>query len=288
MKDIRTEKIVLGIINTFICIVAVAIVLFPFLWSFLGALKTNKELYDVLEVYGKYSFFPKDPQWKNFIEIFNFSFNEYNFVRSLGYTLLVSTIAVILNLSFNMTAAYAFARIEFRGKKALWVIAIGTMFVPGIAILLTSVRLVNLLGLVDTLWAIILPGICNGYMIFFFRQFFLGIPMSLEDAASLDGCNRIQTFIYVFIPMSTAPMVIQGMGCFMANWNSFMWPTLTITNNPEITQVMQIIKLAWANYSNTKAPIVLAAIFIAALVPVSLFAIFQKQIIGGIAISGLK
>ncbi len=277
-----TKKLLFKILNYVICFIVVAIILFPFVWMLPATMKDRKEIFAIPN-----TFFPTNPTFDNFETIFNIDFNGYNFPRSMAYTLLTSTTAVILNFAFNMTAAYSFARIEFRGKKILWCLCLSTMFVPGITILMTSIRLMHLLNIVDTLWVIILPGISNGYMIFFFRQFFLSIPSSLEEAAILDGCNRLKVYFYIFIPMSTAPMVIQGMGCFMANWNSFMWPSLTITSNTEIAQVMQVTRTLSAYYKNNFG-VVIAAVFIAALVPISIFSVFQKKIIGGIAISGLK
>ncbi|MBQ9481932.1 MAG: carbohydrate ABC transporter permease [Clostridia bacterium] len=282
MTSYKTKKIVNKIIDYFICIVIVAVILFPFIWMLPATMKDKKEIFAIPN-----TFFPKNPTFGNFKTIFTIPFNGFNFLRSMGYTLLTSSVAVVLNFSFNMTAAYAFARIDFRGKRFFWPLCLSTMFVPGITILMTSIRLMHLMHLVNTLWVVLLPGIANGYMIFFFRQFFLSIPSSLEEAAILDGCSRLKVYLYIFIPMSSAPMVIQGMGCFMANWNSFMWPSLTITSNTEIAQVMQVVKTLSAYYKNNYS-VVITAVFIAALVPISLFSVFQKKIIGGIAISGLK
>lgn len=278
----HTKRIISKILFYLICIVVCSIILFPFIWLIPGTLKSRTEIFNIPN-----TFFPKDPTLDNFKTVLNLDFNGFNFGRSILYTLFTASTAVVLNLSVNMTAAYAFARLNFRFKKVFWVICISTMFVPGITILFTSINLMEKLNLIDTLWVIILPGIANGYMIFFFRQFFLFMPMSLEEAAILDGCSRFKVYIYVFVPMSTAPMVIQGMSCFMANWNSFIWPSLTIVDNSGIAQVMQVIRTLNAYYSGNYG-IVLAAVFLAALVPIGLFAIFQKQIVGGIAISGMK
>lgn len=282
MISTRKKRILSKIGFYVVTIAVVAVVLFPFVWMLPATLKGRREIFALPQ-----HFLPQQPTLENFTTIFSIDFNGFNFIRSMGYTLLTSSVAVVLNFAVNMTAAYAFARIEFRGRKLMWCFCLTTMFVPGITILLTSIRIMNILHLIDTLWVILLPGVCNGYMIFFFRQFFLSVPSSLEEAAILDGCSRFKVYLYVFIPMSTAPMVIQGMGCFMANWNSFMWPSLTITSNTAIAQVMQVTRTLSGYYKNNYG-VVLAAVFIAALVPISLFAVFQKKIVGGIAISGLK
>ena len=92
--------------------------------------------------------------------------------------------------------------------------------------------------MLDTFWVLVLPGLVSGYNIFFFRQFFLSMPTSIEEAALMDGCGRFRTFLYIFIPLSKAPMVVLGANVFIAYWNSYLWPSMTITQ-PEYMQIMQ-------------------------------------------------
>jgi multiple sugar transport system permease protein len=127
----------------------------------------------------------------------------------------------------------------------------------------------------------------SGYGIFFFRQFFLSIPPSLEDAAMLDGCNMWQMYLKIFLPMASTPMVIIGVGTFMGHWNSFTWPSLVIVSNTRITQITQLIRMMSAIYASDYG-VVIAAVVMASIVPIALFAVLQKKIVGGIAISGLN
>lgn len=233
------------------------------------------------------TFFPKNFTWDNFEKVFTLDQNGYNFVSSVLNTFLVATISVAGSLAVNMMAAYAFARIDFRCKTFLWCYFIMTMFIPGITILLTSIRVVNFLHMTDTLSVLIVPGLVSGYNIFFFRQFYFGIPQSIEEAAVIDGSTRFGVFIKIFLPMSVTPMVIIGVSTFMGYWNSFMWPTLTIVNNAEIAQVMQVIRILNSSYAGEYG-VVIAATIVAISVPLLIFAIFQKKIVEGIALSGLK
>jgi len=231
---------------------------------------------------------PKVFKFDNFEKIFSDNLmNDISFVSSLGATSLVSVIAVVSSLFINMFAAYVFANFEFRGKNFLWYYFLITMFIPGITILLTSIRVVSVLKMTDTIAVLIIPGLVSAYNIFFFRQFYFGIPRSLEEAAIIDGCSRFRIFFKVFLPMSVTPMVIIGVSVFMGYWNSFMWPTLTIVNNSAIAQVMQVIRQLNSTYSGEYG-VVIAATLISILIPLTLFTIFQKKIIAGIAISGLK
>ena len=283
METKNHKKISFSRILISICVVLViAAILFPIIWMLPAAFKSKKEIWMIPN-----TFFPKNFTWDNFEKVFTLDQNGYNFVSSVLNTFLVATISVAGSLAVNMMAAYAFARIDFRCKTFLWCYFIMTMFIPGITILLTSIRVVNFLHMTDTLSVLIVPGLVSGYNIFFFRQFYFGIPQSIEEAAVIDGSTRFGVFIKIFLPMSVTPMVIIGVSTFMGYWNSFMWPTLTIVNNAEIAQVMQVIRILNSSYAGEYG-VVIAATIVAISVPLLIFAIFQKKIVEGIALSGLK
>ena len=201
-------------------------------------------------------------------------------------TFIVAVLGVVFSLLVNMMAAYAFARMEFFGKRFLWVYCLITMYVPGLTILITSYLVVHSLNMINTIWVLLVPGIAGGYNIFFFRQFFLNIPASLEDAARNDGCGRFRIFWSVFLPLSVTPMVVQGAGIFIGYWNSFMWPSITVTDKT-IQQVMPIIRAFQTDYG-TEFGRIMAATCLAVIPPIALFAIFQKHIVKGFVLSGLK
>lgn len=277
------RKVIKTLILSLICLIVVAIILFPIIWMLPAAFKGKVEIWALPNTW-----LPKVFKFDNFEKIFSDNLmNDISFVSSLGATSLVSVIAVVSSLFINMFAAYVFANFEFRGKNFLWYYFLITMFIPGITILLTSIRVVSVLKMTDTIAVLIIPGLVSAYNIFFFRQFYFGIPRSLEEAAIIDGCSRFRIFFKVFLPMSVTPMVIIGVSVFMGYWNSFMWPTLTIVNNSAIAQVMQVIRQLNSTYSGEYG-VVIAATLISILIPLTLFTIFQKKIIAGIAISGLK
>ena len=161
------------------------------------------------------------------------------------------------------------------------------MFIPGITIQLTSIRVVYELNMVDTIFVLFVPGMANSYQIFFFRQFYLNIPKNIEEAAMIDGSSRLGMFFRIFIPMSTTPMVVIGVGTFMGAWNSFVWPTLTVSENDDLTQIMQIIRTLNVTYSGDYG-VVIAATLLTLIVPIIVLAIFQKKIVEGIALTGGK
>ncbi len=276
---------------TMVVALVLIIILFPIVWMLPSAFKSSTEIFAK-----PVTWLPKEWVLSNFDKLFNNSSTvvKYNYVVSFFFTLAVASTAVILSLFFNMLTAYVFARFEFRGKKILWVYFLFSMFVPGITILLTSIEVVNRLGFLTNeftiFWGLVLPGVLTSYNVFFFRQFFYGLPSSLEEAAEIDGMNSFGMFIRIFIPLAITPMIVQGASVFMGFWNSYLWPSLIVPQRlAEIgfQQIMPIIMTL-----NTSFPrdygIPIAATMISMVGPLTIFLFAQKKIIQGIAISGLK
>jgi multiple sugar transport system permease protein len=271
------------VILSIIAVIVMIIVLFPIVWMLPAAFKGKTEIFATPAHWWPWNF-----TGDNFVKVFTpASYDKWNFTASFFSTLAVASTAVVLSLFFNMMTAYVFARLEFRGKKFLWVYFIFSMFVPGITILFTSYRVVAWLGMLDTFWVLVLPGVVTSYNILFFRQFFLSLPEALEEAAEIDGLTPFGIFIRIFIPMAITPMIVIGFSVFMGYWNSFVWPTLTITDNVGMMQMMQVIRTLSARYDNEYG-VVIAASLISLLGPLVVFAFAQKQIVQGVAITGLK
>lgn len=282
MNRYKLKNTLFTIVKYALALLVVAVILFPIVWMVMAAFKDRVELWAIPN-----PFFPENFTLENFKKVFTLNLNGYNFGSSLLWTLIVSVTATALSLFVNMMAGYVFARVEFRGKNFLWWYILITMFIPGITILLTSIRVVNILGMNDTPWVLILPGVVSAYNIFYFRQFFLGMPKSLEDAALLDGLNHFGIFWHIFAPMSVTPMVVIGVSVFMGYWNSFMWPTLTVVDNPKIAQITQIIRVLNDAFGGDYG-VVVAASLMAIAIPLVLYLVFQRKILEGIATTGLK
>lgn len=270
------------LVKNLLALLVVAAILFPIIWMLPAAFKDRTELFAIPN-----QFLPEEWSLDNFEKVFTLTLNGYNFTSSLLATLAVAAIATALSLFINMMAGYVFARMEFPMKNVIWWAVLITMFIPGITILLTSIRVVNILKMVDTLWVLIIPGVVSAYNIFYFRQFFLAIPKSLEDAALLDGLGHFGTFWHIFRPMSTTPMIVIGISVFMGYWNSFMWPTLTVSDNAQIAQVTQIIRVLSDAYAGNYG-VVVAASLVSIAIPLVIYLILQKRILEGIATTGLK
>ncbi|MFP4177515.1 MAG: carbohydrate ABC transporter permease [Acholeplasmataceae bacterium] len=275
--------------RTWLPLLVAVIVIIIFIPIILMLPATFKDKYEIFSY--PYTFLPENPTLDNYRRIAYLEYTSIavSFIRSMLITSLVASLAVIGALVLNMLAAFAFARLSFPFKRVLWVTMLSTMFIPAITILITSVRVVHALGMIDTLAVLILPGLVNAYNIFFFRQFFLGFPKALDEAARIDGAKTFDIFRMIYVPMSKTPMVIIGATVFMGYYNSYLWPTLTITQErKDLFQIMYVIQMLFADASALGYGAVLAATFVSLLFPFVIFMVVQKYIREGIQLSGIK
>ncbi|MGH3689011.1 MAG: carbohydrate ABC transporter permease [Microbacterium sp.] len=251
--------------------------LFPLAWMVIAGFKSKTEVVET-----PFQFFPEVWLWQNYAQILA----DPTFLRTLLWTFFGAVLFTVGSLAVNSLAAYAFARLDFRFKKTIWAIVITTMFIPGMTILLTSFIVVTRLSMLDTLAVLVIPGLASAGMVFFIRQFYLNIPKSLEEAAMLDGCGRFGIFVRIFLPLSKPPFVVMGITAFLAYWNSYVWPILTITSPERF--VLQQYLATFRSERSTELGLLMAGSVLAAAPVIILFLIFQKQIIGNIKMAGLK
>lgn len=251
--------------------------LFPLAWMVIAGFKSKTEVVET-----PFQFFPEVWLWQNYAQILA----DPTFLRTLVWTFFGAVLFTVGSLAVNSLAAYAFARLDFRFKKTIWAIVITTMFIPGMTILLTSFIVVTRLSMLDTLAVLVIPGLASAGMVFFIRQFYLNIPKSLEEAAMLDGCGRFGIFVRIFLPLSKPPFVVMGITAFLAYWNSYVWPILTITSPDRF--VLQQYLATFRSERSTELGLLMAGSVLAAAPVIILFLIFQKQIIGNIKMAGLK
>jgi multiple sugar transport system permease protein len=183
-------------------------------------------------------------------------------------------------------AAYALARLDFPGKKLMFGLIIATLFIPGFLFLIPNYIIVNQLGWLDTLWAVIVPSAGGAFGVFFLRQFFLGLPVELEEAAEIDGCNRWQTFIRVVIPLSKPGLATLLVLSFLTNYNEFLWPVFVLFSPSSLTLPAGLSILQGAFTINY--PVVMAGAVIASVPAIVLFILAQRSIVEGVSRSGLK
>ncbi len=192
----------------------------------------------------------------------------------------------ILILFVNSMAAYVFARLDFPLKNFWWIYVIMTLFIPSMAILIPSYIVVAKLQMLNTLAVLVIPGIASAINVFLIRQFYLNIPVELEEAALIDGASRFKIYWYIFLPLSVPVFVLVGIGAFLGYWNSLIWPIMTISDE-RLYLIMQLLAYFRSEQNNQWA-MIMAGSTIAAIPVIILFLIFQRHLIEGIKISGIK
>ncbi|MDY3706170.1 carbohydrate ABC transporter permease [Vagococcus lutrae] len=260
-----------------ILILGSVIMIFPFLWMILTALKTKPEAIAVPP-----TVFPAIPQWQNFTEIFEvLDFGKFYF-----NTFVSTAVITIGQVFFCSMAAYAFAKLDFPFKNTLFILILSVLMVPGQVFLIPQYLIVQKLGLLDSIPALFLPGLFSAFGTFLLRQFFMTIPDELEEAAILDGASRIKIFFTVILPLSKSALISLSIFAILYGWNSLLWPLIVNTSNDKMTLSAGLAQLSGQHATNF--PLMMAGSFLAIIPLLMIYLIFQKQFIEGIALSGSK
>ena len=261
----------------FVLILGSVAMVMPFFWMILTSLKTYAESIQVPPV-----IIPKDFQWGNYIEVFGL----LPFFKFMFNTFIITVVRTAGQLFLCSLAAYAFARIEFPGRNILFMLALSVLMVPGQVFLLPQYMIMVDLGWLNTLQAVIVPGLFSAFGTFLLRQFFMGLPKELEEAARLDGCNHFQIYWKVMLPLAKPGLIALGIFTTLWSWNELMWPMI-VNSSPEAMTLSVGLSSLQGQYL-TNYPILMAGSFLAILPMLILFIFLQKQFIEGIAVTGGK
>jgi multiple sugar transport system permease protein len=249
----------------------------PFLWMILTSLKTYAESIHVPPV-----FIPEEFKWGNYKEVFGL----LPFLKFLYNTIIITVLRTAGQLFLCSLAAYAFARIEFPGRNFLFLLALTVLMVPGQVFLLPQYMIMVKLGWLNSLQAVIVPGLFSAFGTFLLRQFFMGLPKELEEAARLDGCNHFQIYWRIMLPLAKPGLIALGIFTTLWSWNELMWPMI-VNSSPESMTLSVGLSSLQGQYL-TNYPILMAGSFLAILPMLILFIFLQKQFIEGIAVTGGK
>src|SRR4051794_37682687 len=207
-------------------------------------------------------------------------------LRWFGNSMLAAGCHALLVVATSAMAAYALARMEFRGKKLVFGAIIATLFVPPVILIIPNYLIVGKLYWLDTLIAIIVPTAASAFGVFFLRQFFIGLPLELEEAARLDGANRWQVFWKVVLPLSRPALVTLAMLSFLTNYNDFLWPVYVLFSPESQTLPAGLATLQTANA--VRYDLLMAGAVVASVPVLLLYVAAQRFIIEGVSRSGLK
>ena len=273
----RNKTINTVIIHIFLILISITM-LVPFLWMILTAFKSITESTQV----SPFVIFPK--VWRT--DAFKTVVENMNFLLLYKNTLLMILFRVICAVVTATTAGYAFARLNFKGRDFAFSLVLFQMMVPNQIFLIPQYLMISKMNMIDTMFALVFPGLVTAFGTFLLKQAFMSLPRDLEEAARLDGCNIGQTFLFVMLPLAKSSMVALGIFTALFAYKELMWPM--IVNKDKNLMVLSSALAQMQGQYITKFPELMAASLIACVPMIIIFLIFQKQFIQGIATSGGK
>ena len=278
MKSVEKRAKILTVVIHLVLIAVSITMLVPFFWMILTAFKTVTEATSV----DPFVIFPKE--WRT--DAFYSVSDSMNFIVLYKNTLLLIFFRVLCAVLTATMAGYAFGRLNFKGKNFCFGLVLLQMMVPVQIFLIPQYLMISKMGMLNTIFALVFPGLVTAFGTFLLRQGYMGLPKDLEEAARLDGCNIGQTFLYIMAPLTRSSMVALGIFTAVFAFKDLMWPMIVNTDKDMLVLSSALAKLQ--GQYGSKFPELMAASLIACIPMIILYMIFQKQFIEGIATSGGK
>jgi multiple sugar transport system permease protein len=251
------------------------LMVFPIYLLLMGALRLPNEVFTA-------NLWPTKMTFESFASVF-----QSNFLRSVWNSIFVSAVVTVVALLFHSMSGYALARLNFPGKSAIFSWMLSTLMVPFSVIMVPLFMITKNLGMANSLWGLIVPSIFNAYGIFLFRQYYRSFPKELEEAASIEGYSIAGTFFKIVVPLSMPMVVPLTIGFFLANYNSYLWPSIILQKEQLWVVQVALAHLVGGGYTNPWN-VVLAAAVVACIPTFLLFFFMQKYLVSGIKMTGIK
>ncbi|KQZ86192.1 sugar ABC transporter permease [Microbacterium sp. Root166] len=265
------------VLRTIVAIVVCVIVVFPLYWMVVMAFSPRGEVFSE-----ELRFWPSEITFDNFDRIFR----RFNVGLWFQNSVVIGLFVTALTVFVNLLAGYAFARLHFRGRNTLFLLTLATMMIPVQAIMVAQFKLVSGLGIYGTYWGVILPGAAAAFGIFLARQFFIGIPEEIIEAARIDGAGQMRIFLQVVLPLCKPLIAVLTLLTLMSSWNDFAWPLIALKDNELFTLPIGLLYLK--NQTSPDYESIMALALISVLPMVILFLVFQRYFVQGFARSGIK
>ena len=279
MESYEAKQRMNTILTHIVLIIMSFIMLVPFAWMILTALKTNQESISVNPFY----ILPHNGwHWENFGTVWK----SYNFVTLYKNTLLMIFWRVVCACLTATMAGYAFGRLKFPGKNALFSLVLIQMMVPAQIFIIPQYLMVSNMGMLNTVFGLVFPGMVTAFGTYLLKTGYEGLPKDLEEAAMIDGCNIGQRFTRIMMPLTRSSMVSLGIFTALFAFKDLMWPMIVCTNAQTTTLSAGLAKMQ--GQYGSEYPTMMAAATLAVLPMVIIYVIFQKQFVEGIATSGGK
>lgn len=277
MKQLKPVKFLEYILLTLLAF----LFLFPMVWMVVSAMKPEADVYGNLTSWKAFLPSLNPANWfKPYQEILE----RFSIFTYLGNSIFYSTTFALGSILINAFAGYAFARIDFSGKKILFGFLLALLIIPAETVLIPQFTIVNALGLVNNRLAVIIPGLASIFNIYLFRNFFIAIPEEIVESARMDGANIIQTFFRIMLPMSKPAVATVGVLSFISSWNDYIWPLMVLTDTNKFSMQVAITTI------NTTQPVyinqVMAVLTISTIPLIIVYIVAQKYIVQGLGGSG--
>jgi multiple sugar transport system permease protein len=256
-------------------IIGATVALFPFLWMIATAFKPGPEIYNL-------KLLPANATLANFQTVWRETLFGYWFENSF----LIATVTTVSVLFFDSLVGYVLAKIHFRGRDVILFIFLSSIMIPTEMLIIPWYIMSVKLGWVDTFWGAMFPGMITAFGIFLMRQFMVQVPGDLLDAGRIDGLNEFQLWWRIAVPLTRPAMAALAILTFLGSWNAFLWPVIVLSS-PQMLTIP--VGLTFFSYeAGTQWELIMASSSIAVIPVLIVFMIFQKQIIEGIALTGIK
>jgi len=257
------------------CLVAV---ISPFVWMVLGSFKSEGELRQ-----SPPTWWPEAASLDNYTQLFS----RLDFGTYFANSIVVAIVVTAGNLLFCSMLGYALAMLEFPGKRALFVIVMATLMIPGVVTFVPLFVLVANVGLIDSLPGLILPFLVSPFGVFLMRQFIMGLPRDLLDAGRVDGAGELRIFARIILPLCGPALATLGILTFLGSWNNFLWP-LVVAQTEDTYTLPVALALYSKGQNSTNYGLLLAGATVVVLPVLAVFLAFQRRFIEGIATTGIK
>ncbi|MBQ9150956.1 MAG: carbohydrate ABC transporter permease [Clostridia bacterium] len=275
----KVVKIIVQVLLYTFLIAMAVIVVFPFYWMIISSLKSTVEYRLPIP-----TLFPKEIMWGNYAE----AFTAANLGRLFINTVIVGLVSTILSLVITVLSAFAFARLEFKGKNALFAALLATMMIPGELFTITNYVTVTKLQWIDTYTVLIVPFLVSVFYIYLLRQNFMQIPNELYLAAKVDGTGDLKYLWKVMIPLSLPTLISITILKMMGAWNSYVWPRL-VTTTDDFRLITNGLRDAFTDMSGqANIPVQMAAVTVVSIPLFLVFIFLRKYIMKGVSRSGIK
>ncbi len=279
MESARARQRLNKFIMYLVLVIMAIIMLVPFVWMILTALKTNQEAISVNPFY----IFPQNGwHWENFATFWK----SYNFLTLYKNTLLMIFFRVVCACLTATMAGYAFGRLNFPGKKIMFALVLIQMMIPSQIFIIPQYLMVSKMGALNTTFGLVFPGIVTAFGTYLLKTGYQGLPKDLEEAAAIDGCNIGQRFLRIMMPLTRSSMVSLGIFTALFAFKDLMWPMIVCTKAETTTLSAGLAKMQGQYGSDY--PTMMASAVLAIIPMIVIYVIFQKQFVEGIATSGGK